>query len=144
MARLEEISGLLESFKDEGRDASNLQELTEYIQDFTCLTTESDIVDALAIINLPTFKARPVVHYCDLSEAWQAVADSNLDDLAEETLYLEPEETDDPEKHILWDMSECMRVASGEMDGVIGISNNSSMAVKLSDCGETAYTWILS
>ena len=85
-------------------------------------------------------KTRQIVNYFELSPEWQKVADSNLDEYAEDTQYFMPEDDDDPEKHILWDLSNCMRTSHPDYDGVIGISNNSAMAVKLSECGESAET----
>ena len=35
---------------------------------------------------------RSIISFYELSEAWQAEAKSNLDEYAEETMYLEPEE----------------------------------------------------
>ncbi len=86
---------------------------------------------------------RQIVSYFELPEEWRKEADSNLDECAEESQYFMPEDDDDPAKHILWDLSECMRVDHEEYDGIIGISNNSAMAVKLSDCGDGATTWML-
>jgi len=87
---------------------------------------------------------RNVVSFYELSPEWQIEARSNLDDYAEEYSYFEPLDNDIPSKHILWDLSECMRVPKGERyNGVIGISNNSAMAVKMSDCGTQAVTWYL-
>jgi len=86
---------------------------------------------------------RQIVSYFELPEEWQKEADRNRDECAEETRYFMPEDDEDPEKNILWDLSRCMRVDHDEYDGVIGISNNSGMAVKLSDCGDGATTWML-
>lgn len=86
---------------------------------------------------------RELVSFYELSEAWQAEARSNLDEEAEETSYLMPEEDQEPGNHVLWDLSTCMRVEHQEYDGVIGISNNSALAVKLSDCGTEATCWYL-
>jgi hypothetical protein len=85
---------------------------------------------------------RNIVNFYELDEKWQAEAVSNLDDLAETELYLEPLPDTDPEIHILWDLSEAMR-QTGEVDGfkynaVIGISNNSSMLLNIDDTFETA------
>lgn len=81
-----------------------------------------------------------IINYHELSEEWQAEAVSNLDEYAEEALYLEPEDDKNPEEHVLWDLNEAMR-QSGTHDGfeynaVIGISNNTAMLLNLSDCGE--------
>lgn len=85
---------------------------------------------------------RNIVSFYELEEKWQKEALSNLDKYAHETMYIEPEDDEEPEKHILWDLSECM-VADGEHEGFkynasIGISNNSAMLLNLSDCGEEA------
>lgn len=87
-------------------------------------------------------KTRNIVSYYELSTKWQAEARSNSNDY-EDTNYLEPLASQNPTKHVLWDLSECMRVDDPNMDGVISISNNSAMAVKLSDCGTVAIIWFL-
>ena len=86
-------------------------------------------------------RTRHVVNFFELSPEWQEVAISNNDTDYEDISYLEPLKSHNPRKHILWDLSECMRVDDPHMDGVIGISNNSALAVKLSDCGEIATIW---
>ena len=83
---------------------------------------------------------RAIINFYELSEVWQAEAKSNLDEYAEETMYLEPEEGLNPVDHVLWDLNECM-VASGTYEGfeynaTIGISNNSAMLLNVSDDGE--------
>jgi hypothetical protein len=85
-----------------------------------------------------------IVSYWDLSPEWKEEARRNLDEFAEEASYFEPDPEHNPKEHILWDLSECMRVDNEEYDGVIGISNTGAIAVKLSDCGEMATTWLLS
>ncbi len=85
---------------------------------------------------------RNIISYDELSEDWQKEARSNSEDFAEIS-YLEPTTIAVPGKHILWDLSECMRVENQDYDGVIGISNNSALAVKLSDYGEVAEIWFL-
>ena len=85
---------------------------------------------------------RHIINYHELSPAWQAEARSNSDDY-ENISYLEPRKDHNPKEHILWDLSECMRVDDPNMDGVIGISNNSAMAVKLSADGDVAWVWFL-
>ena len=85
---------------------------------------------------------RAIINFYELSEEWQAEAKSNLDEYAEETMYLEPEEGLNPQEHVLWDLNECM-VASGEHEGfkynaTIGISNNSAMLLNVDDSGEEA------
>lgn len=90
-------------------------------------------------------KERQLINFWELSEEWQAEAVSNHSSVedAEQVTYFEPEDDQNPTDHILWDLSECMRVDGQPFDGVIGISNNSAMAVKLID-DETARTWFLS
>jgi len=85
---------------------------------------------------------RSIISFYELSEEWQKEAISNLDELAEETFYLEPIEDHNPEEHILWDLSEAMQ-GEGEIDGfeynaVITISNNSAMLLSLSENMESA------
>ena len=85
---------------------------------------------------------RAIIGFYELSEAWQAEAKSNLDEYAEETMYLEPEEGLNPQEHVLWDLNECM-VADGSHEGfkynaTIGISNNSAMLLNVDDSGEEA------
>jgi hypothetical protein len=70
-------------------------------------------------------KRRYVVSYFDLPEQWQTEARNNLGAEAEETLYLEPLETDIPEKHILWDLSEA--TTAGQQKAILPISNNSAL-----------------
>ena len=83
-----------------------------------------------------------ILNFHELPEKWQEEAKSNLGEYAEETLYLEPDDDSNPSKHILWDLSECMRQTGNhngfEYDAVIGISNNSAMLLKLSDDGSSA------
>ena len=90
---------------------------------------------------------RTIVGFHELSEEWQKEAISNLDEYAEETLYLEPIEDHNPKEHILWDLSEAMKV-EGEIDGfkynsAIGISNNSSMLLDIDEDMEYAKTKII-
>ncbi len=66
---------------------------------------------------------RNVITFYELSEQWQKEAISNLNDQAKGNMYLEPLDTETPEKHILWDLSECF--PAGGFKGVIPISNNS-------------------
>ena len=84
-----------------------------------------------------------IINFYELDEKWQAEAISNLDGMAMETSYLEPEEDQEPEKHILWDLSECMPYDGTTEDGFvynasIGISNNSAMLLDIDDTFETA------
>lgn len=84
---------------------------------------------------------RNIVNFYELEEEWQAEAISNLDDMAYDTLYLEPDDDATPEKHILWDFSEVM-AREGEHEGfeynaTMGISNNSGMLLNIDDCFET-------
>ena len=85
---------------------------------------------------------RAIISFYELSEEWQAEAKSNLDEYAEETMYLEPEEGLNPQEHVLWDLNECM-IADGIHEGfkynaTIGISNNSAMLLNIDDSGEEA------
>ena len=85
---------------------------------------------------------KAIINFYELPEVWQAEARDNLDDLAEETMFLEPDEDTNPVEHILWDLNECMP-SKGIHDGfkfnaVIGISNNSAMLLNLSDDMESA------
>lgn len=70
-------------------------------------------------------KRRAIVSYFELSEQWQSEARDNLGAGAEETLYLEPLETDNPQEHILWDLSEA--TTAGRQKAILPISNNSSL-----------------
>ena len=83
-----------------------------------------------------------IISYYELEEKWQAEATRNLDEYAEESMYLEPSEDSNPEEHVLWDLSEAM-IASGIHEGfkynaTIGISNNSAMLLNIDDAGEEA------
>ena len=86
---------------------------------------------------------RNVVNFFELSPTWQIEARSNSD-YAEELSYFEPLGTCIPGIHSLWDLEECMVVAGNlKYNGVIGISNCSAMAVKLSNCGTVALTYFI-
>ena len=85
---------------------------------------------------------RSIINFYELDEKWQEEALSNLDELAEEALYLEPEEDANPEEHVLWDLTEAMH-GEGTCEGfrynaTIGISNNSAMLLNVDDSGEEA------
>ena len=87
-------------------------------------------------------ETRNIINFYELDEKWQVEAISNLGEIAEENHYLEPDETATPEKHILWDLNECM-LHKGTHDGfqynaVIGISNNSAMLLNIDNAFETA------
>ena len=86
-------------------------------------------------------ETRNIISFYDLSEDWQKEAKSNLDEYAEEAMYLSPIIDYDPNK-VLWDLSTCMK-QTGEVNGfnynaVISISNNSSMLLNVSSCGTSA------
>ena len=81
-----------------------------------------------------------IINFYELSEGWQAEAKSNLDEYAEETMYLEPQDNENPKDHVLWDLTEAMR-QEGEHEGfkynaVIGISNNSAMLLNVNDSSD--------
>ena len=86
-------------------------------------------------------ETRNIISFYELSEGWQKEAKHNLDESAEETMYLEPTIEYDPNK-VLWDLSDCMRQAGSingfEYNAVIDISNNSAMVLAIDDNGETA------
>jgi len=86
---------------------------------------------------------RNIVSFFELSDEWQREAISNLDDQAEDASYLEPMDGQTPDKNPLYDLTECMRVDGEEYHGVIGISNNTALAVKLSDDGTQAEVWYI-
>ena len=83
-----------------------------------------------------------IISKYELDEQWQKEADSNLDEYAQEAMYLEPKDDTNPVEHVLWDLNEAMRQPGThegfKFDAVIGISNNSAMLLKISDCGEEA------
>jgi hypothetical protein len=91
---------------------------------------------------IKTIQLQEIVFFEDLPREWQKEAESNLGDLAGDARFFMPGKNQNPESHVLWDLTECMRVESKEMDGVIGISNGSALAVCLID-DETAITWLL-
>jgi len=70
-------------------------------------------------------KRRDIISFYELSEQWQSEAIDNLGEGANEAYYLEPLETDNPQEHILWDISEAM--PTGKQKAVISISNNSAL-----------------
>jgi len=85
---------------------------------------------------------KAIINYYELSDEWQAEAIRNLDEFAEETMYLEPDEDCNPQEHVLWDLNECM-MQHGTHNGfkynaVIGISNNSAMLLNVNDSGDEA------
>lgn len=90
---------------------------------------------------------RPIINYYELSEAWQAEARRNLDDQAEEASYLEPLEGQTPDKHVLWDLVDCIRAKTfyegRAYNAVIGISNNSAMLLDIDDSFESAFVIIV-
>ena len=86
---------------------------------------------------------RAILNYFELSEAWQLEADRNLEDAATEARYLEPLESQTPDKHILWDLETCMP-CNTEHEGrtfnaAITISNNSAMLLDIDDSFESAF-----
>jgi len=89
---------------------------------------------------------RNIVNFFELSEGWQEEARSNLDELAEEAMYIEPDCEYDP-NIILWDLTEAM-AGKGKYKGfkynaTIGISNNSGMLLNISDCvDEVEYIFV--
>lgn len=83
-----------------------------------------------------------IISFDELSSDWQAEAIRNLDDQAQEAMYLEPNPDHTPAKHILWDLTEAVR-GDGTHDGFkynasIGISNNSAMLLNVDPAGEAA------
>ena len=85
---------------------------------------------------------KAIINFYELSDEWQVEAKRNLDEYAEEELYLEPDESANPEEHVLWDLSEAMRGSGNhkgfEYNATIGISNNSAMLLNIDDNGEEA------
>ena len=86
---------------------------------------------------------RNIISFYELSEAWQGEARFNLDEHAEDAMYLEPDCEYDP-NIVLWDLSEAMRAEGTDLysgfkhNAVITISNNSAMLLNISDDGEEA------
>ena len=83
-----------------------------------------------------------IISFWELPEEWQKEAISNLDEYAEESLYLEPEENQNPEENILWDLTGAIPY-EGQHEGfiynaVITISNNSGMLLNIDNNFETA------
>ena len=83
-------------------------------------------------------ETRNLINFYELSEVWQAEARRNNDEHAEDEIYIEPKENQNPSEHALQDLSNCMRVDDSRFDGVIGVSNNSAIGVKLLDGDEQA------
>ena len=85
---------------------------------------------------------KAIINFYELSDEWQAEARRNLDEYAEDALYLEPEEDANPEEHVLWDLNEAMRGSGNhkgfEYNATIGISNNSAMLLNINDNGDEA------
>ena len=84
---------------------------------------------------------RNIVNYYELDDKWQAEANSNLGEYAEENYYLEPLKSQTPKKHVLYDLSTCTPVKNENHNAVIGISNNSAMLLQIDDNFETAKVW---
>ena len=87
-------------------------------------------------------ETRNIISFWELPEEWQKEAISNLDEYAEESLYLEPKENQNPKENILWDLTEAMP-NEGEHEGfiynaVITISNSSAMLLNIDNDSETA------
>ena len=82
--------------------------------------------------------ARELISYWELSPAWQAEARSNSDNYEENT-YVAPRFKDIPGTHILWDLEEAIRTNIPDFDGIISVSNNSAMGIKLSGCGDACW-----
>lgn len=67
----------------------------------------------------PNRKIRNLLSFWELDKQWQVEARSNLDDLCEETQYIEPEEHHTPAKHILFDLHDTMRTDLLGVDGIM-------------------------
>ena len=94
-----------------------------------------------------------IISFYELSDEWQAEALENLDEWAEDAMYLEPDDDSNPQEHWLCDLSECMPCSDGywaeeeaglefRYNASIGISNNTAMLLNISDDGEEA-EWII-
>lgn len=86
-------------------------------------------------MKLKYFK-RALVDFYELSEEWQKEAINNLEEIAYETHYIEPLPEQNPREHILWDISQAMRINDSDFNACITISNNSAMLLHISDCME--------
>jgi len=84
-----------------------------------------------------------VVNFCELTEEWQEEARRNLDEFAEENMYLEPSEDMNAKEHVLRDLSTCMSVEGERYNAVIGVSNNSALALRFSEDMTQAVVWWL-
>ena len=87
---------------------------------------------------------RNLVSFFELSEKWQKEAISNLDQYAENAIFIEPLEHQDPDTHALLDLTDCVRVSGSEYDGVIGVSNNIAIGVVIHDDNESVDLYYLS
>ena len=79
-------------------------------------------------------EVRNLVSFSELSADWQAEAVSNFDSLeeAEGATYIEPKAEHVAGEHILFDLSACMRSnGPSAFDGIITISNNSGLGIRL-------------
>lgn len=85
-------------------------------------------------------KKANIVNFYELSPEWQKEAISNLNEYAQDEMYLEPETEYNPNK-TLWDLSEAMLQKGNyngfEYNAVIGISNNTAMLLNINDSFET-------
>ena len=86
---------------------------------------------------------RKIVSFFDLSPVWQKNAVDNLgEEEAMQTSYLEPL----PEATPLINLSECIAVTPADKDGangVISISKNSAMLLRIDDKFESADVWYI-
>ena len=76
---------------------------------------------------------RALVNFYELSEDWKEEAINNLGEFARENYFIEPDDNETPENHILRDLSEAMHISEGIFNAVIGISNNSAMLLSIDD-----------
>jgi len=83
-------------------------------------------------------ETRNIVNYYELTSDWQDEALSNLGaKQALEALYLEPLEDQNPFQHVLYDLTEAMRMPSGsKYHAVIGISNCLALGLVFDDTME--------
>jgi len=90
---------------------------------------------------------RKIVSFYELGPGWQKKAVDNLgEEEAMQTSYLEPLPEATPMKHRLTNLSECIAVTPADNDGangVISISKNSAMLLRIDDKFESADVWYI-
>ncbi|MFO7919227.1 MAG: hypothetical protein R6U99_00145 [Nioella sp.] len=88
---------------------------------------------------------RQIVGFDDLKEVWKKEGIRN--GCREGSLFLKPDINESPEKHILWDLDDCIkqlgRYRRFNYNRVMGISKNAAMLLRFDASMETATYMII-